>query len=102
MKVIALSALGLGIVAMTSLAIAEPIKNNDALPILSMAQPVELSDAEMDRITAGTADNANCLPCLPIQVLSSVKTPLPPVLPPPVAYVPLTGPLLTPGLILKQ
>jgi hypothetical protein len=55
MKVIALSALALTTIAITSLAKAEPIKNRDVIPTLSTAQRVELSNAEMDRITAGTA-----------------------------------------------
>jgi hypothetical protein len=55
MKVIALSVLALTTVVTASIAIAEPIKDKDALPILSMAQPMKLNDAEMDRITAGMA-----------------------------------------------
>jgi hypothetical protein len=57
MKVIALSAMVLSTVAIASLAIAEPIKDRDVLPTLSTARPVELSNAEMGQITAGTAIN---------------------------------------------
>jgi hypothetical protein len=80
MKVIALSILVLSKVAITSVAIAEPIKNKDTLPVPSMAQPVELSDAQLDRITAGL--NTTTLVLNTIKGKGQVWDP-PPPLPPP-------------------
>jgi hypothetical protein len=71
MKVIALSALVLSTVAITSL----------AMPIFSMAQPVQLSDAELDRITAGKAIDlsiASLTPQLPAGICPTCQDGVPP------------------------
>jgi hypothetical protein len=66
MKVSVLSTLSLVTTAMTSLAGAQPTRKKDVLQALSMAHPVELSDAELDRVSGGKC-------CCPLCLLAPVS-----------------------------